>query len=176
LALSTTAELESVLGIDTLNVIDASAEAAVPAMLAKRRVSVPPGVVVLGVDGDVVAPEVLSTDTNCASAGNTSVRSRFVTVWPLATSTETVYWRGQFGPVAVSFSGPRYAVERRKSVGETVVVVVAPIREGSVVGLSVGSLPYMKPPFVLIVRPVPASARPEVAAVTTTGTGGCDGT
>ena len=63
--------------------------------------------VVLGVDAAVVAPEVPSTETNWAFDGSTSVRSRFVTVWPPATSTATVYCRGQFGPVAVSLSGPR---------------------------------------------------------------------
>ena len=175
-AFRTAFESAFVRGTDRLNVTEASVEADVPVMLAKRRVSVPPGVVVLGVDGAVVVPDVASTEMNCALPGSTSVRSRFVTVWPFATSTATVYCRGQFGPVVVSLSGPAYVVERRRSVGETAVVAVLPISEGSVVGLSSASVPNMKPPLVLIVSGTFASARFEVDAVTAIGSAGCDGT
>jgi hypothetical protein len=89
----------------------ASLGAAVPVTLAKRRVTVPPGVppgvliavVAVGVPRIVVA----STLRNCSVAGRMSVTSRAVSVCPSAMSTSMRYWRGKFGPVAVSSSGPR---------------------------------------------------------------------
>lgn len=83
----------------------------VPVTLAKRRVSVPPGVAVPGVARAVVTaaepPAVAPvTPRNCMLLGRASVRSRFVTVWPLATWRARVSVRGKFGPVAVSSSVP----------------------------------------------------------------------
>ncbi len=90
---------------------DASWVPAVPVTDAKRRVSVPPGVVVEGVATAVAGAatllmSVLTTARNCRFAGRTSVRSTAVTVCPVAMSTSIRYWRGKFGPVAVSSSGP----------------------------------------------------------------------
>jgi hypothetical protein len=56
-----------------------------------RHVSVPPGVVVLGVAVADPAGVTLSTETNCRLFGKTSVRSKLVIVWPAAMSAVTVY-------------------------------------------------------------------------------------
>ena len=97
-------------GTKKLNSSVASSAPEVPVTEAKRRVSVPPGVVVDGVEtlvttGEPTA-EALVTARNCRLPGSASVMSRSVTVCPLATSTVIRYWRGKFGPVAVSSSGP----------------------------------------------------------------------
>ncbi len=101
----------SSLGTKKVNRSVASSVAVVPETLAKRRVRVPPGVEVLGVETALVVvavPRIAveSTRTNWRLLGRMSTRSRLVRVWPAAMSTVIRYCRGKLGPVAVSSSGP----------------------------------------------------------------------
>ena len=71
-------------GTKKVKTISASFDAVVPLTEEKRRVSVPPGTVVLGVLIAVVVKtgvpriDVESRLTNCRLSGNTSITSRFV--------------------------------------------------------------------------------------------------
>src|SRR5262245_32410345 len=97
--------------------METSVVVAAPAMLAKRRVKVPPGTVVLGVLMAVEpAGVIVPVWTNCRLPGRTAVRSRLVIVWPVATSTVTVYCTGKLGPVTVDATA---VVARVKSTGVT---------------------------------------------------------
>ena len=56
---------------------------------------------------DDVVGLVATTRKYARFVSSTSVMTRFVIVCPAAISTSTRYCRGKFGPVAVSFSGPK---------------------------------------------------------------------
>lgn len=144
----------------------------VPVTEAKRRVRLPPGVEVLGVEMSVVAPLVDVTARNWSSGGRRSVRSRSVIVWLLAMSTLTWYSRGKLGPVAVSLSVPMYVFVRMKSVGVVFAEVALPTTDGSAVGLSSGSLPNWNPPTTWTGSGELTSARLLSAAVIVRSAGG----
>ena len=130
--------------------------------VTEARVSsrVPPGMVMEGRLELAMAPPVTeSTFKNCMLESSISRICRLVSVWPLATSTRSLYCLGKLGPVAVSSSGPMYSFKRRNNSGVTDELTAVPTRVGSDWGLFKGSLPYWKPPWASNGSGVPKSAR-----------------